>query len=160
MSEKTYLSGGCQCGAIRYRASDFGRSSLCHCRMCQKALGGPFAALVTAKDLEYTRGKPKHFQSSNKVKRGFCSDCGTPLTFEFEGWAPDITVTTMDEPDRMPPVIQLATDMRLPWCERVIDMPGISAEETAKAAAHYAAIKSYQHPDHDTASWPQQDPSE
>ncbi len=33
-------SGGCQCGAVRFRGSRFGRSSICHCRMCQKAFGG------------------------------------------------------------------------------------------------------------------------
>ena len=156
MNEKTFLSGGCQCGAIRYKASDFGRSSLCHCRMCQKALGGPFAALVTARDLTYTRGQPKHFQSSNKVRRGFCADCGTPLTFEFEGWDPDVTVTTLDDPASMPPVIQLATESRLPWCENMLDMPGLSENDAESAQEHYAGIRSNQHPDRDTENWPVQ----
>ena len=35
------ITGGCQCGAVRFRAAGLGRASLCHCRMCQKALGGP-----------------------------------------------------------------------------------------------------------------------
>ena len=81
----TFHSGGCQCGAIRFRASRFGRSSICHCRMCQKAFGGPFGALVTAHDLAWTRGSPRTFASSNKARRGFCADCGTPLTFETGG---------------------------------------------------------------------------
>ncbi len=33
------LTGGCQCGAVRFRAAHLGRASLCHCRMCQKAFG-------------------------------------------------------------------------------------------------------------------------
>ena len=78
-------SGGCQCGAVRFRASKFGRASICHCRMCQKAFGGFFGALVTAHDLEWTRGEPKRFASSNKVQRGFCAACGTPLTYEYGG---------------------------------------------------------------------------
>jgi hypothetical protein len=33
-------SGGCQCGAVRYRAAGaIGYPHLCHCRMCQKASG-------------------------------------------------------------------------------------------------------------------------
>lgn len=33
------VSGGCQCGAVRYRFNGEvpGHSRLCHCRMCQKA---------------------------------------------------------------------------------------------------------------------------
>ena len=43
--EPLAMSGGCQCGAVRFRVTSFGRSSVCHCRMCQKATGGLFAAL-------------------------------------------------------------------------------------------------------------------
>jgi hypothetical protein len=33
-------SGGCQCGAVRFRVDgELGRASICHCRMCQKAFG-------------------------------------------------------------------------------------------------------------------------
>src|SRR5262249_47574061 len=93
-----FASGGCQCGAIRFRASQFGRSSVCHCRMCQKAFGGFFGALVTARDLVFTRGSPRYFQSSNKVKRGFCADCGTPLSFEPIGFPPEVAVGAFDKP--------------------------------------------------------------
>ena len=60
-------------------------SSICHCRMCQKASGQPFMAFarVKAGDLAWTRGAPAVFQSSNLVERGFCRDCGTPLTYRF-----------------------------------------------------------------------------
>ncbi|WP_150525743.1 GFA family protein [Roseibium sediminis] len=148
MTVNARLSGGCQCGAVRYTVSEFGRSSLCHCRMCQKALGGPFAVLVTAKDLEYTRGNPTYFQSSNKVRRGFCKDCGSPLTFEFEGWQPDITVTSLDDPTVAPPIIQLGTESRLPWCEGLFDLPSDQGNPDGQGPI------SYQHPDHDTTHWP------
>ncbi len=41
------ITGGCQCGAVRYAISgELGRASICHCRMCQKAFGSFFGPLV------------------------------------------------------------------------------------------------------------------
>ena len=41
------FTGGCQCGAVRYRVEGpVKHASICNCRMCQKALGNfiaPFA---------------------------------------------------------------------------------------------------------------------
>lgn len=75
-------TGGCQSGAVRFRASGALEASVCHCRMCQKAFGAYYAPLVSvdAGRIEWTRGAPRRFASSNLVRRGFCADCGTPLT--------------------------------------------------------------------------------
>lgn len=146
------MSGGCQCGAVRFRVTEFGRASLCHCRMCQKAFGGIGGALVTAKAFTYTRGQPAYFQSSNKVRRGFCSACGTPLSFET-ATSVDLSIAAFDEPQLLPPVLQLAREARLPWVDDIAGLPIRSPAEEAKVAAHYAGIVSYQHPDHDTDEW-------
>ena len=47
------LTGGCQCGAVRYRldAAPTG-ASVCHCRMCQKAGGAPFMAFAGVRRAE------------------------------------------------------------------------------------------------------------
>ena len=74
------ITGGCQCGAVRYRCEGFGRASICHCRMCQKAFGAFYGPLVTGKGLVWTRGEPSWFQSSNKVRRGFCA-CQAKIGF-------------------------------------------------------------------------------
>jgi hypothetical protein len=76
------VTGGCQCGAVRYRIGRLGRSSVCHCRMCQKATGTPFAVFVTSHDIEWTRGEPSRFRSSDLGERLFCSACGTPLAVD------------------------------------------------------------------------------
>jgi hypothetical protein len=63
-------SGGCQCGAIRFSTIELiDNAHICHCRMCQKAVGNYFAALVSApKDkLKWTRGKAARFKSSGDV---------------------------------------------------------------------------------------------
>ena len=52
-------TGGCQCGAVRYALyAQPAALNLCHCRMCQKAVGGPFAAFVPnqAADFAWTQG--------------------------------------------------------------------------------------------------------
>jgi hypothetical protein len=100
------LTGGCQCGAVRFRVEgEPGRASICHCRMCQKAFAGPFGALVTVKvaDLTWTRGAPSRFQSSDVVQRGFCAACGTPLTFEWSADKIDLAVFAFDDPSRVEP---------------------------------------------------------
>jgi len=151
MTGEKQLSGGCQCGAVRFAidATTLGRASICHCRMCQKAFGNAFAPLVTARALTWTRGAPKYFRSSNKVQRGFCADCGTPLSYEPDGLPPEIAIGALDEPSAVPPVIQIGTESRLPWAAGLGTLPERSAAEQAKVASFYDGIVSRQHPDHD-----------
>ena len=150
---KDAFTGGCQCGAVRFSAARLGRPSICHCRMCQKAFGGFFGPLVTAHGLSWTRGAPKHFQSSNKAQRGFCADCGTPLTFQAEGNPVEIAIGALDRPADIAPTTQLGLDTRMPWFDTLATLPTRSEAETAQVADFYAAVVSCQHPDHDTASW-------
>jgi hypothetical protein len=144
-------TGGCQCGAVRFRIErGLGRSSICHCRMCQKAFGGFFGPLVTAKGLVWTHGEPARFRSSNKVQRGFCAKCGTPLTFEIDGASDiDVAIGALDKPEAAEPTIEVGTESKLNFFGRLIGLPTRTPEEVAKVAAHYSGIVSFQHPDHD-----------
>ncbi|MDP3750130.1 MAG: GFA family protein [Phenylobacterium sp.] len=150
-------TGGCQCGAVRFKVTgELGRASICHCRMCQKAFGGPYGALVSVNkaDLEWTRGEPKRFASSNKVDRGFCGDCGTPLTFEWHSRIIDLAIAAFDDAASIKPVLQLDVERALPWVAGVSDLPVKTPEEEAKMQAYQATIVSHQHPDYDAAEWP------
>ncbi|WP_029618437.1 GFA family protein [Pseudorhizobium marinum] len=149
------FTGGCQCGAVRFRAEKLGRPSICHCRMCQKAFGGLFGALVTADQahLTWTRGQPSLFRSSAKVKRGFCAKCGTPLTYHHPGGV-ELAIGAFDQPERLEPQVQVNHDQRLPWIDHLFTKPAVS---TPEMEAHFASVVSYQHPDHDTAVWPPED---
>ena len=80
------ITGGCQCGAVRYALSEAPTEpSVCYCRMCQKAFGSYFAPLggVPTVAFTVTRGSLAVFKSSDQAERGFCRDCGTPLTFRY-----------------------------------------------------------------------------
>lgn len=152
----TIFTGGCQCGAVRFRCDELGRASICHCRMCQKAFGGHYGPLVTAIGLEWTRGEPKRFRSSNKIRRGFCAGCGTPLTYEPDGLPHmEVALGAFDHPAEIPPTIQVGVESRMPWFDRLADLPGRAPGQQAKAEAFFADVVSYQHPDHDTAAWPE-----
>ena len=83
---KAVATGGCQCGAVRYAFyAPLENSHVCHCRMCQRATGGVFAALAggSPDNFAWTQGTPKFFASSNLAQRGFCEKCGTPLSFQY-----------------------------------------------------------------------------
>jgi hypothetical protein len=148
------LTGGCQCGAVRFRVDGgLGRASVCHCRMCQKASGGFFGPFVTVHGLSWTRGAPKYFQSSNVARRGFCGDCGTPLSFEGAGFC-ELTIGAFDDPEPIAPAIQVGLESRLSWIDGLGGLPTRPPAEAAEAATRHAAIRSFQHPDHDTAVWP------
>jgi hypothetical protein len=144
------LAGGCQCGAVRFRVEgEPGRASLCHCRMCQKAFAAPYGALVSVRQdqLAWTRGQRARFQSSNKVWRGFCSACGTPLSFEWDAEKIDLAICAFDHPAAVAPVVQLRAGQALPWALTVGELETVDGPQVA---AHDASIMSYQHPDHDT----------
>ena len=147
------LTGGCQCGAVRFRLAGLGRASICHCRMCQKAFGSFFGPLVTAKGLEWTRGEPAHFRSSNVVSRGFCATCGTPLTYEYEEGT-EIAIGALDEPERAAPVLQVNPADMLSFFDRLHALPFRRQGESATADAFLRSVIGHQHPDHDTDQWP------
>ena len=120
MSETTRLfTGGCQCGAVRYALhAPLIRPSICHCRMCQKAFGSFYAPLagVPLDKFELTRGQLGIFKSSDAVERGFCRDCGTPLTFRYLSEDEiSISIGSLDDPSAARPVIQYGMEGRLPW---------------------------------------------
>lgn len=147
------ITGGCQCGAVRFAATGLGRASICHCRMCQKAFGGFFGPLVSAQGLVWTRGRPARFASSNLVLRGFCGSCGTPLTFETEGMV-DVAIGALDDPEQAPPTIMVGEEGKLSFVDSLPSLPGRPEAEIAGAAARQARIVSHQHPDLDTPTWP------
>lgn len=114
--------------------------------MCQRAFGNAFAPLVTARGLRYLTSEPKRYRSSNKVQRGFCSECGTPLTYEPDGFDPEIAIATLDAPASVAPVIQVGLESRLPWCESLPSLPTRNAAEAEKVAGFFADIVSLQAP--------------
>ncbi|NMO13647.1 GFA family protein [Pyxidicoccus fallax] len=148
----TPWSGGCQCGAVRYRIIEDARVCVCHCRMCQKASGGPFAVLaaVPGRAVVWTRGSPARFRSSDVAERWFCAACGTPLAFaDLSDGGLELMVGSLDDPSQAVPVAAAGLESYLAWVERVPGLPGRSTEAVVTTAGRPVPV-SYQHPDHDT----------
>ena len=109
------MKGGCMCGRIRFTVGiDDDKAYLCHCRMCQRATGGVSVAYknVKAADVRWDR-EPDYYRSSPIAERGFCSQCGTTLSFRFadgESENMDLTVGAYDDPSRFRPVHHIGVE--------------------------------------------------
>ena len=120
--------GGCLCGAVRYRV--LGKPNwvaLCHCRSCRRSCGSVIMtwAGYPAGNYAVIRGSPRRHASSTDVTRGFCGDCGTPLSFESDRWPGEvhITVGSLDRPEDMPPRSHVFTEEQIPWLHIADDLP-------------------------------------
>lgn len=146
------LTGGCQCGAARYRldAKPDG-AVICHCRMCQKASGGPFMAFcgVPVSSFALTRGSISRFQSSDIAERGFCASCGTPLTYRVMGSERiGVSLGSLDNPNAVEPEEQLGTESRVLWLAESLSRPEASIAGWLRSR-NIETVGSHQHPDHD-----------
>ena len=140
-------TGGCQCGAVRFRAERLGPASICHCRMCQKATGGFFGPYVDVQGCVWTRSVPKYFHSSQTVQRGFCDNCGTPLSFESHGQI-GISIGALDNPELAPPTTQLRWPEKLSYVDHLGHLPEWRDHETGKNAVEFfEGVVSRQTPD-------------
>ncbi len=148
------LTGGCQCGAIRYAARNATDPAICHCRMCQKAVGSVFWPFFQAKvaDVEWTRARPAVYRSSEVAERGFCPACGTPLTFwQVDAATMDISIGSLDDPSRLAPVRQHWAGARVPWFSGLAELPEV---QSSASPEEIERRRPFQHPDHDTSEWP------
>ena len=158
MTENLPLTGGCQCGAIRYALlSEPTDPHICHCRMCQKAFGSFFAPLTGVKldKFEITRGELAIFMSSDEAERGFCRNCGTPLTFHYvTSDRIAVSIGSLDEPERVKPAMQYGIEGRLSYFGELAALPGEkTTEEDQPDRAAAIRRTNHQHPDHKTNGW-------
>jgi hypothetical protein len=124
------LTGGCACGAIRYRLSakpyDTG---WCHCRVCQRVSGsaGMVFTTVAIGDfvVEQGLGTLGRFRSTSFGERGFCQDCGAPLTIHVrhQPGEIDIAVGSLDDPDAVSPGFHLYVDSAPVWVKPADALP-------------------------------------
>jgi len=120
--------GGCLCGAVRFRLEDapiwVGH---CHCESCRRNTGSLIATFVGFKQTQitYTQGERRIYVSSPGVRRGFCGECGTPLSYEADKFPDEIHlyICTLDDPERFIPQFHVFYAEHVSWFEVADDLP-------------------------------------
>jgi hypothetical protein len=77
--------GSCLCGAVTFEVTgDLQPPDGCHCTQCRKSSGHFFVSTDVPRGAVTIRGGGHitWFQSSDKVRRGFCAICGAPLFWD------------------------------------------------------------------------------
>lgn len=77
--------GSCLCGAVTFEIDGpLNPPDACHCTKCRKTSGHYFVSTDVPKDKIKIEGHNnlRWYQSTEKVRRGFCATCGASLFFD------------------------------------------------------------------------------
>jgi hypothetical protein len=117
------LTGGCQCGAVRYElAGTPHQIYVCHCRECQKQSASAFGISVMARsaDVRLLIGKLERWSRATDSGRTlacyFCATCGTRVWHGDKDQAQEISIKggTFDHPVDLRRAIHIWTRRKLP----------------------------------------------
>ncbi|MRX50957.1 GFA family protein [Paracoccus sp. S-4012] len=93
------VTGGCLCGAVRFRAVLADRSlRVCACTQCLRQNSGPWFDLPSVQGIEW-QGAVATYRSSPGHLRGFCATCGSTLYWHREGQSPALSHGALDDRD-------------------------------------------------------------
>lgn len=134
--ETRKVTGGCHCGAIRYEANGEPLYvPYCHCASCRGTTGAPVVMFVMfeASAVQFVSGERKVYNSSQGVRRTFCPQCGTPLSYEGD-WGGnaiiEVYVSTLDEPAAFVPDRHVMYGERIQWFDVADDLPRYNGSST------------------------------
>ena len=138
------LTGGCQCGRIRYRVHSRPLVFyLCHCSECQRHTSSAFGESLRFRreDLDVDPGlvSMSRMSESGKLRQGwFCPDCGVRIWHGTEGSAEiNIKAGTLDDTSWLVPAGHI-------WCSSKQPFMHIADDELAydaQPADNYEALK-------------------
>jgi hypothetical protein len=116
-------SGGCLCKAVRFSVADAPLAArACWCRLCQYLSGGNGMVSVCFRSDSFTvKGNVSWHESvadsGNRMSRGFCPACGTPLFSKAESRPHLIFIRAgaLDDPNLLGPQMTIWTDAAPRW---------------------------------------------
>ena len=124
MTDTHDLTGGCFCGAVRYRLTDPPMfTHCCHCRECQRRTGSAFVinAIIETSRIELLAGAPAKTRvpstSGRPLDHFSCEACASPLWSDYgaRGWLRFVRVSSLDDPAAVTPDIHIYTASKVPW---------------------------------------------
>lgn len=127
MTQDAITVGGCMCGAVRYEAAGEPLYvGYCHCRSCRHHSGAAVAGMLVfePEKVRISAGRLSIYLSSPGVERGFCSHCGTTLTWMGRGLM-SLHIGTLDDPDAYPPTLHWRYEERSPWFDHAGSLPHV-----------------------------------
>src|SRR3954454_1559771 len=81
----TKLTGSCMCGRVTFEVDGpLSPPDACHCVQCRKQSGRYFASANVPRSALAISGQEslKWYASSQRARRGFCSECGSSLFWD------------------------------------------------------------------------------
>lgn len=118
------ITGGCLCGAIRYRLdAEPGMTAICHCTHCARQGGSLFSMIcgVPKDQFHVTQGELTTYQdtgdSGNQVERKFCNRCGSPIISDVHAMPGMVFVKagTLDDWRRFKPSLEVYRSRTAEW---------------------------------------------
>lgn len=119
------FSGGCLCGAIRFKASSPINPHTCSCDICQKHTGAQSAVWIefSACNVQWTGegGKPATYRSSATSSRAFCPRCGSSIGAIDDGPVIALLSGIFDKPNdpALAPEYHSFADMKPEWWQKL-----------------------------------------
>lgn len=120
------LSGGCSCGAVRYRLTAAPLFvHCCHCLDCQRQTGSAFVlnALIETEKVEILAGAPEPVSMPTDSGRPHdiyrCPACRVAVWSDYgrRGALRFVRVGTLDAPSALKPDVHIFTRSKVPWVQ-------------------------------------------
>lgn len=140
MTERTMTerSGGCLCGAVRFRAARAdSHVHACHCATCTGwGEGVAFAVDVGTEVAFEGAAHIATYRSSDWAERGFCARCGTHLFFRLvDTGAMNVNAGVFDNQTGFTLTEQIFIDEKAGWFDLANDTPRKTGAEVFAAFA-------------------------
>ena len=132
------MTGGCACGAVRYKVTGKPISiHACHCTDCQSLSGSAFgmSMVLNQPDITLTRGQTainEFAASKNVMHRHHCKDCGVAVWFSSPGYdaVAAIKPGTLDDTSGLRPIAHMWVRSAQPWVHLGDELPVFDEQPT------------------------------